>query len=92
MGLIKSWIREMGNTWSGMAQGDPRSFMGTGTGHGGGTGTGHGGGTGTGHTTTPDGTVLGAPQRQKLMHFFHQNYGRYPISEFEFQQWLHDNW
>lgn len=83
MGLISSWIREMGDTWSRMAQGDPKSFMGVPE---------SGEGTGTGHVSTPDGSVLTADQRQMLNRFFHQHYGRYPVTEFEFQQWLRDNW
>ncbi len=31
-------------------------------------------------------------QRRMLMKFFHQQYGRYPQSEYEFQQWLCNNW
>ena len=90
MGLIRSWIREMGNTWRGMSQGDAGSFIGVPK-SGKGTGTGSGG-TGTGHTSTPDGAVLTEHQEQMLMRFFHQHYGRYPVSQFEFQQWLRDNW
>lgn len=83
MGLIRSWIREMGDTWSGMAQGDAGSFIGLPK---------SGKGTGTGDVSTPDGSVLTEHQRQMLMRFFHQHYDRYPVTEFEFQQWLRDNW
>lgn len=73
-------IRDM---WRRMSAGDPSAFMGlpekTGTGH---SGTGDGG--------PPD--SLTAHQRDKLMQFFHQQYGRYPQSEYEFQQWLKHNW
>jgi hypothetical protein len=78
MGLIKSWIREMGDTWDGMARGEASAFMGVPK-----------FGTGTG---TPDGSVLTEHQSQMLMRFFHKQYGRYPITEFEFRQWLRDNW
>ena len=94
MGLISSWLDEMGEMWHRMAAGDPLAFMGlpahsTGTGHG---GTGHGG---TGHRGTGDGgppTSMTAHQRQMLNRFFHQQYGRYPVSDYEFQQWLRDHW
>ncbi len=49
-------------------------------------------GTGTGDGTTPDGRVLTERQRQALRKFFHDQYGRYPLTEYEFQQWLQDNW
>jgi hypothetical protein len=47
---------------------------------------------GTGHGSLPDGSILTEYQRQKLMRFFHERYGRYPLTEFEFDQWLRDNW
>ena len=83
MGLIRSWIREMSDTWGGMAQGDAGSFIGLPK---------SSKGTGTGHGSTPDGSVLTEHQRQMLTRFFHQHYGRYPVTEFEFQQWLRVNW
>ncbi len=98
MGLIKNWIGTMGDTWSGMAHGDPNAFLGL-PGPGGPSGTGHvttrvgtGGSSGTGHGTTPEGSVLTERQRDKLNEFFHNKYGRYPVTEYEFQQWLRANW
>jgi hypothetical protein len=90
MGLIKSWIKEMGDTWRGMAEGDAGSFIGVPK-SGKRTET-RSRGTGTGHVSTPDGSVLNEYQRQMLMNFFHQHYNRYPLSEFEFQQWIRANW
>ena len=86
MGLIKDWIHEMGSTWSGMAQGDTNAFLGLpSTGH---SNSGHQGGTpGTGHPNT-----LTAQQKKMLMQLFHQQYGRYPLTEFEYDQWLAANW
>ena len=49
MGLIRSWIKEMGNTWNGMAQGDAGSFIGLPK---------HSERIGTGRGPTPDGNVL----------------------------------
>ncbi|HXU34245.1 MAG TPA: hypothetical protein VN851_27040 [Thermoanaerobaculia bacterium] len=96
MGLIKDWIAEMGSTWSGMAQGDANAFLGLpstpqSTGH---SNTGHLGGqpgTGSPNTGHPGGTLT-APQKKMLMQLFHQQYGRYPVSEFEYDQWLAANW
>ena len=31
-------------------------------------------------------------ERQMLNTWFHDDYGRYPVSDYEFQQWLRDNW
>lgn len=82
----------------------PRQQTGTGGGTGPGSGppgTGPGSGppgTGTGGPPSGTGPGSGPPgsltehQRQMLMKFFHQQYGRYPQSEYEFQQWLRDNW
>jgi hypothetical protein len=86
MGLIRDWLRNMGEIWEGMAEGDPGAFIGLPR-HGKGTGTGHGG---TGEGGMP--SSLTEHQRQMLNRFFHQQYGRYPLTEFEFQQWLRDNW
>jgi len=85
----------MGDVWDRMAQGDPGAFIGLPE-------------TGTSHCCTPDGRTLSTPdgsvwgtpdgnalnERQllKLMEFFHQQYGRYPLTAFEFQQWLRANW
>ncbi len=104
MGLIKDWIQEMGSTWSGMAQGDASSFLGlpstgsSNTGHqGGSAGTGHsntgrqGGAIGTGSSGTGH-TALTPHQRKMLLQLFHQQYGRYPLTEFEYDQWLEANW
>lgn len=70
-------IRDM---WKRMSAGDPAAFMGLPekTGHG----TGDGG--------PPE--SLTKDQQDKLMQFFHQQYKRYPLSEYEFQQWLKHNW
>jgi hypothetical protein len=83
MGLIKGWIEEMGDMWGRMSAGDPTAFLGLPSQH-----------TGTGSGTGPGGPPgsLTDHQRQMLMRFFHQQYGRYPQSEYEFQQWLRDNW
>jgi hypothetical protein len=83
MGLVRDWIREMGNTWDGMSQGNAASFMGVPQ---------SGGGTGTGHGSTPDGIPMTQGQRQILNQLFHDQYGRFPISEHEFQQWLQASW
>lgn len=90
MGLLRDWINEMGSTWNGMAEGDAGSFIGVPQ-KTRGTGTGHGG-TGTGHSSTPDVNALSVRQKKMLRNFFHEQYGRYPLTEFEFQQWLEDNW
>ena len=79
MGLIKSWLDEMGDMWGRMAEGDPDAFIGQPARPGGGKG-------------PPPANSLTENQRRMLMRFFHQQYGRYPQSEFEFQQWLRDNW
>jgi hypothetical protein len=60
--------------------GIPSSTTGTGTG---------GGGTGPG---CPPPESLTKQQRFKLEEFFHKEYGRFPASEYEFQQWLKHNW
>ena len=31
-------------------------------------------------------------QQRMFMRWFHEDYGRYPVSEYEFRQWLHENW
>ena len=96
MGLIRDWLNEMGDMWDRMSQGDATAFLGLprqGTGPGG-TGPGRTSGPGTG----PGGAPAGPPgnltenQRQKLMQFFHQQYNRFPQTEYEFQQWLRANW
>lgn len=102
MGLIKDWIQEMGGTWSGMAQGDANAFLGLpSTGH---QNTGHQGGSpGTGHSNTghqgdlpntghPGSGTLTPHQKKLLLQLFHQQYGRYPLTEFEYEQWLAANW
>jgi hypothetical protein len=105
MGLIKDWIQEMGSTWSGMAQGDASAFLGLpstpqGTGH---SNTGHQGGfPGTGHPNTghqggqpntgQPGAMLTPQQKKMLLQLFHQQYGRFPLTEFEYDQWLAANW
>ncbi len=86
MGFIRDCLDEMGETWHRMSEGDPGAFIGIGE-RSTGTGTGHGG---TGGGGAPG--SLTEDQRRKLMRFFHQQYGRYPQSEYEFQQWLRDNW
>lgn len=87
MGFLKSWMNEMGNTWEGMKVGDPNSFMGTGPAGGAkavrGTGNGH---------KTPDGHAITPAQEEKLMEFYHKQYGEYPASAYQFQQWLRKNW
>lgn len=86
MGMIRTYLESVKETWEGMVEGDPRAFMGLprqGTGSG---------MTGTGPGTPPSTERLTDRQRQMLMRFFHDHYGRYPVSEFEFQQWLRDNW
>ena len=45
---------------------------------------------GTGEGGPPD--SLTEEQKRKLMKFFHEHYGRYPLSDYEFRQWLRDNW
>lgn len=82
MGLLRDWISEMGNTWNGMADGKAESFLGVPqkTRRG----------PGTGHPSTPG--ALTQHQKKMLKKFFHDQYGRYPLTEFEFQQWLEDNW
>lgn len=87
MGLIRDWVNEMGGMWGRMGQGEAGAFIGLpkpqqGTGHAG----------GTGHVPPQPPNALTEKQRQMLNRFFHQQYGRYPISEYEFQQWLRDNW
>lgn len=95
MGRIREWINEMGEVWDRMAQGDPRAFIGLPP-------------AGTSDFSTPDGRDLSTPdgndwgtpdgdvlterQLARLMEFFHQQYGRYPLTAFEFQQWLRANW
>lgn len=113
MGLIRTWIREMGNIWDRAAQGDMTAFLPptgspgtggpgtgpgyqTGTGDGWSTGTGDGWGPGTGDgnspVTTPDGRPLTEQQLQMLMRYFHDQYRRYPLTQYEFSQWLRENW
>jgi hypothetical protein len=82
MGKIRDHFPELARTFKGMAAGDPGAFYGV----PGDTGTGDGNIKGTG-----DGSLT-KEQEQKLMRFFHQQYGRYPQTEFEFQNWLRDNW
>ena len=73
----------MGETWDGMAQGDAGAFMGLPRAPK---------GTGTGHGTTPEGIEMTAGQRQILDRLFHDQYGRFPQSEYEFQTWLQSSW
>jgi hypothetical protein len=69
---------EMKDMWERMSKGDPTAFLGLPK-------------TGTG-ASTPEGNVLTERERQMLMRFFHEQYGRYPVTDFEFQNWLRDNW
>lgn len=83
MGLIRDWIKEMGDMWRRAEQGDASAFIGLPR---------PAGKTGTGSGATPDGSVLTEAQHRMLTRVFHESYGRYPLSEYEFQQWLRDNW
>lgn len=77
MGMIRNMLNETGEMWHRMAAGDPRAFMGLPS-----SGTGDGG---------PP-SSLTAQQRQTLMQCFHRQYGCYPQSDYQFQQWLRYHW
>ena len=86
MGLIRDWLDEMSETWHRMSEGDLGAFIGI---------PGRSTGTGTGSSGTGDGGAPGSlteHQRRMLNTFFHRQYGRYPQTEYEFQQWLRANW
>lgn len=88
MGLIQDYLREVGETWDAMSKGNFLPFMpdrnSTGDGTPDGTGDGTPNGTGSGG--------LSARHRQLLEEYFHTLYGRYPISEHEFQTWIRNHW
>lgn len=92
---LRDVLNEAGIVWEGMAKGDPGSFIGvpsTGTGSGG-TGDGNlrGTGDGAGFMGTGPG---GLPQeaRLKLEQCFHDQYNRYPHSQYEFETWIRHHW
>jgi hypothetical protein len=91
MGLIRDYLKEVGETWDSMAKGDFLPFMKPTRKGSPGTGPGSTG-TGPGSTGSGTGSDLSERQRQTLSRLFHQHYGRYPQTEYEFQAWLRDNW
>lgn len=98
MGLIRDWLKNMGEVWEAAEKGDvkralePWRFKGTGSGGTGpgGTGSGGPGGTGSGGSGGT-GSGFTARQIELLEDLFYQQHGRYPNTPHEFEVWIRHN-